>query len=103
MQERVFYAEAASMCSHAPRMHGAGGPRRERRTLEADPFFCFHHVNAWEAGPDSVVMDCAAMRQGVDFGINFGNLSHLFFQRADWRAELTRLRLDLRSGQARAF
>jgi carotenoid cleavage dioxygenase-like enzyme len=84
-------------------MHGAGGPRRERRTLEADPFFCFHHVNAWEAGPDSVVMDCAAMRQGVDFGINFGNLSHLFFQRADWRAELTRLRLDLRSGQARAF
>ena len=81
-------------------MQRSAGGARARRTLEADPFFCFHHVNAFEAGRGRVVMDCAAMARGVDFGISLGNLSHLFFQRAEWRAELTRLTLDLRSGQA---
>ena len=72
-------------------------------TLETDPFFCFHHVNAFEdERSELITLDCAAMEGGVDFGINFGNLSAAFFQRADWRASLLRLTLDLRSGQARA-
>lgn len=83
------------------------GRRRERATLETDPFFCFHHVNAYEEeegklGTSLVTLDCAAMAGGVDFGINFGNLSAAFFQRPDWRASLLRLALDPRSGQVRA-
>ena len=65
--------------------------------LETEPLFCFHHVNAFEAGDDRVIMDCLAMRGGVDFGANFGNLSAEFFQRAPWRTALTRLTLDPKS------
>ena len=70
------------------------GGLREQRTFETEPFFCFHHVNAFEAANGSVIMDCLAMHSGVDFSINFGNLSSDFFKRAPWRTTLTRLTLD---------
>ena len=71
-------------------------------TLETEPLFCFHHVNAFEeAGSERVIMDCLAMSGGVDFGANFGNLSAEFFQRAPWRTALTRLTLDPAGGRVR--
>ncbi|CAL8467343.1 g6880 [Coccomyxa elongata] len=74
---------------------GLLGRTLQRVTLETEPLFCFHHVNAFEDGGERVIMDCLAMRGGVDFGANFGNLSAEFFQRAPWRTALTRLTLDL--------
>lgn len=69
--------------------------------LETEPLFCFHHVNAFEVEDGRVIMDCLAMRGGVDFGANFGNLSAEFFQRAPWRTALTRLTLDPNSRRVR--
>ncbi|BDA40369.1 beta,beta-carotene 15,15'-dioxygenase [Coccomyxa sp. Obi] len=74
---------------------GRLGKTVRRVTLETEPLFCFHHVNAFEDGDERVIMDCLAMKGGVDFGANFGNLSAEFFQRAPWRTALTRLTLDL--------
>lgn len=62
--------------------------------LECDPFFCFHHVNAFEDANGNVTLDCIAMHEGVDFSINFSNLSHEFFAKPPWRTALTRLSLD---------
>lgn len=67
--------------------------------LETEPLFCFHHVNAYETaaaggGGERVILDCLAMKDGVDFGANFGNLSAEFFQRSPWRTAFTRLSLD---------
>ncbi len=71
-------------------------------TLETEPLFCFHHVNAFEEpGSERVIMDCLAMSGGVDFGADFGNLSAEFFQRAPWRTALTRLTLDPAGGRVR--
>lgn len=69
--------------------------------VETEPLFCFHHVNAFELEDGRVIMDCLAMRGGVDFGANFGNLSAEFFQRAPWRTALTRLTLDPNSRRVR--
>ena len=62
--------------------------------LECGPFFCFHHVNAFEDESGNVTLDCIAMHDGVDFSMNFSNLSHEFFAKPPWRTALTRLRLD---------
>lgn len=79
------------------------GKTVQRMTLETEPLFCFHHVNAFEDGGERVIMDCLAMRGGVDFGANFGNLSADFFQRAPWRTALTRLTLNLKGRNVRAL
>ena len=62
--------------------------------LECGPFFCFHHVNAFEDSAGSVTLDCIAMHGGVDFSMNFSNLSHEFFAKPPWRTALTRLSLS---------
>ena len=62
--------------------------------LECSPFFCFHHVNASEDSAGSVNLDCIAMHGGVDFSMNFSNLSHEFFAKPPWRTALTRLNLN---------
>ena len=62
--------------------------------LECGPFFCFHHVNAFEDASGNVTLDCIAMHSGVDFSMNFSNLSHEFFAKPPWRTALTRLSLN---------
>ena len=62
--------------------------------LECSPFFCFHHVNAFEDSAGNVNLDCIAMHGGVDFSMNFSNLSHEFFAKPPWRTALTRLNLS---------
>ena len=62
--------------------------------LECSPFFCFHHVNASEDSVGNVNLDCIAMHGGVDFSMNFSNLSHEFFAKPPWRTALTRLNLS---------
>ena len=71
--------------------------------FETDPFFSFHHVNAWEAeGTRRVVVDTCAMEGGIDFGLSFENGSEALYQRLAGRAVLTRCVLDLDTGKARA-
>ena len=62
--------------------------------LECSPFFCFHHVNASEDSAGSVNLDLIAMHGGIDFSMNFSNLSHEFFAKPPWRTALTRLHLS---------
>ena len=62
--------------------------------LECSPFFCFHHVNASEDSAGNVNLDLIAMHGGVDFSMNFSNLSHEFFAKPPWRTALTRLNLS---------
>lgn len=70
--------------------------------LECSPFFCFHHVNAFEDASGNVTLDCIAMHGGVDFTMNFGNLSHEFFTKQPWRTALTRLSLNPNTYAVRA-
>jgi len=85
------------------------GKRVERRVLETEPLFCFHHVNAYETveaasgRKERVILDCLAMKDGVDFGANFGNLSAEFFQHTPWRTAFTRLSLDPMQNTVRAL
>ena len=78
------------------------GKAVQKVTMETEPLFCFHHVNAFESGDGRVIVDCLAMKGGVDFGANFGNLSAGFFQGAPWRTALTQLTLDLEGNKVRA-
>ena len=71
---------------------GAGSLKQV--VLECGPFFCFHHVNACEDASGNVTLDCIAMHGGVDFSMNFSNLSHEFFAKPPWRTSLTRLSLN---------
>ena len=77
----------------------AGQPER---TFETDPFFSFHHVNAYEVpGSSKVVVDTCAMEGGIDFGLSMENGSEAVFQRLAGRASPTRLVLDLDTGKVR--
>lgn len=73
---------------------GIGAGSLKQVALECDPFFCFHHVNAFEDASGNVTLDCIAMHGGVDFSMNFSNLSHEFFAKPPWRTALTRLSLN---------
>jgi carotenoid cleavage dioxygenase-like enzyme len=43
-----------------------------RRVFETDPFFSFHHANAFEdAASGRVVIDTVANHDGIDFSANF--------------------------------
>ena len=61
--------------------------------MECGHFFCFDHVNAFEDSIGEVTLDCIAMHGGIDFSMNFSNLSHEFFAKPPWRTSLTRLSL----------
>ena len=64
--------------------------------LETDPFFSFHHINAYEVeGTPQIVVDTAAMDGGIDFSLSMENGSEAIYQRLAGRAILTRLVLDL--------
>ena len=72
--------------------------------FETDPFFSFHHVNAWEAeGTPRLVVDTCAMEGGIDFGLSFDNGDEALYRRLAGRAVLTRCVLDLASGKVRAL
>ena len=79
---------------HTDRAECAGSGSRKQVVLECGPFFCFHHVNAFEDAGGNVMLDCIAMHGGVDFSMNFSNLSHEFFAKQPWRTSLTRLSLN---------
>jgi carotenoid cleavage dioxygenase-like enzyme len=69
------------------------------RVLATDPFFSFHHVNAFETeGGAKVVVDTAAMDGGVDFSLSLDNGTEALYKRLAGRAVLTRLVLDLNCG-----
>jgi carotenoid cleavage dioxygenase-like enzyme len=74
-----------------------------QRVFETDPFFSFHHVNAWEVaeGTRRVVVDTCAMDGGIDFGLSFDTGSEALYERLAGRAVLTRCVLDLASGKVR--
>ncbi|KAK9906660.1 hypothetical protein WJX75_005713 [Coccomyxa subellipsoidea] len=68
--------------------------------LETDPFFSFHHINAYEVeGTPQIVVDTAAMDGGIDFSLSMENGSEAIYQRLAGRAILTRLMLDLSTGK----
>ena len=68
--------------------------------LETDPFFSFHHINAYEVeGTPQIVVDTAAMDGGIDFSLSMENGSEAIYQRLAGRAVLTRLVLDLATGK----
>lgn len=73
---------------------------RTDHVLETDPFFSFHHVNAYEVeGTPQVVIDTAAMDGGIDFSLSMENGSEAIYQRLSGRAVLTRLGCDLSTGK----
>lgn len=77
-----------------------GGAGQPERVFETDPFFSFHHVNAWELpGSSRIVVDTCAMAGGIDFGLSMENGSEAVFQRLAGRASPTRLVLDLDTGK----
>lgn len=73
---------------------------RTDHVLETDPFFSFHHVNAYEVeGTPQIVVDTAAMDGGIDFSLSMENGSEAIYQRLSGRAVLTRLVCDLSTGK----
>ncbi len=79
-----------------------GAVPQKDHVLETDPFFSFHHVNAYEVeGTPQIVVDTAAMDAGIDFSLSMENGSEAMYQRLSGRAVLTRLVCDLSSGKVR--
>ena len=91
-----------SAMANTDRARCAGAGSRKQVVLECGPFFCFHHVNAFEDASGNVTLDCIAMHGGVDFSMNFSNLSHEFFAKQPWRTSLTRLSLNPTTAAVRA-
>ena len=97
----MLQALGVSCCQSS---HSAAGPvmsccmlhagALKQVALECGPFFCFHHVIASEDPAGNVNLDCISMHGGVDFSMNFSNLSHEFFAKPPWRTALTRLNLS---------
>jgi all-trans-8'-apo-beta-carotenal 15,15'-oxygenase len=49
-----------------------GKSKDEMRTfLCPDPFFTFHHVNAFETKDGNIILDTCALHEGMDFSANF--------------------------------
>ncbi len=70
---------------------------------ETDPFFSFHHVNAFEAPDGKVVVDTCAMMSGIAFDIGFEGASERYYRQPAGRSTLTRLVVDTATRQARPF
>lgn len=68
---------------------------------ETDPFFSFHHVNAFEAPGGQVVIDTCAMLGGISFDIGFEGASERYYMQPAGRSTLTRLVVDTATRQAR--
>lgn len=80
------------------------GAAMQDRVFETDPFFSFHHVNAYEVeGTPKIVVDTAAMDGGIDFSLSMDNGTEALYQRLAGRAVLTRLVLDLEKGSVSSF
>ena len=90
------------MCQKIMSLSGWHAVPRTDHVLETDPFFSFHHVNAYEVeGTSQIVIDTAAMDDGIDFSLSMDNGSEAMYQRLSGRAVLTRLVCDLSSGKVR--
>ena len=84
----------AKASSHA----GAG----KDYSFETEPFFSFHHANAYEADDGRrVVVDTVAMRSGFDFTASFDSVSTEYYNRTAGRGTLTRLIVDKYTNQVR--
>ena len=70
---------------------------------ETDPFFSFHHVNAFEAPDGKVVIDTCAMMGGIAFDIGFEGASERYYTQPAGRSTLTRLVVDTATRQARPY
>jgi carotenoid cleavage dioxygenase-like enzyme len=74
-----------------------------RRTFEAEPFFSFHHANAFEArGPDGrplVVLDTVGNFEGVDLSANFES-GPAYYDNDVGRGTLARVVLDLQASDS---
>ena len=44
-----------------------------RTYVAPSPFFSFHHINAWETAEGRIVLDTAAMHEGMDFSANLSS------------------------------
>ncbi|UQZ82612.1 Carotenoid cleavage oxygenase [Paenibacillus konkukensis] len=71
------------------------------KTYEAEPFFSFHHVNAYEAGNGDIMLDiCASATASVVGELQVDNLTNKDDAPASPRTELRRYRLPVSGGTA---
>ncbi|CAL8462447.1 g1980 [Coccomyxa elongata] len=107
---RACLAECLTFDDRPTRIHiiprpgctSSNGVPQKDYVLETDPFFSFHHVNAYEVeGTPQIVVDTAAMDAGIDFSLSMENGSEAMYQRLSGRAVLTRLVCDLSTGKVK--
>lgn len=68
------------------------------RVLETEPFFSFHHSNAWETDDGRLMIYTVAMAEGFDFSASTETASAAYYDTNVGRGALTRLVADPSTG-----
>ncbi|KAK9824995.1 hypothetical protein WJX81_007215 [Elliptochloris bilobata] len=97
LAECLEYRDDRRTRVHLLRRPGRQGA--EHAIAETEPFFSFHHVNAFEAPGGKVVIDTCAMKSGIKFDVGFEGASEAYYQQPAGRATLTRLVMDVATQQ----
>lgn len=77
-----------------PGRNNPSGPEQARVFTCPNPFFSFHHGNAFETEDNKLIIDTVGMHDGIDFGANF-ETGIRYYDNQEGRGTLTRLTLDL--------
>lgn len=64
-----------------------------------NPFFTFHHVNAFITGKGHIVLDTCALHSGMDFSANFESTTVSYYDDDVGKGMYTRLYIDTDSGK----
>lgn len=80
-----------------PGSSGSQGAAGRREFVAPQPFFSFHHANAFETADGKVVLDTVANLDGVDFSANF-ETGPSYYDDNEGRGTLTRLVIDTKTG-----
>ena len=63
-----------------------------------EPFFTFHHANAFTTRQGNIVLDTCAMKEGMDFSVNLST-GISYYDDNVGRSALTRIFIDMASGK----
>ena len=64
-----------------------------------NPFFTFHHVNAFITKGENIIVDTCALHSGMDFSANFESTTVSYYEDDVGKSMYTRLYIDTKSGK----